>query len=145
MNYEALEDLLGAIQLNGSNVFADVMTAVDEQTVIKNGIVKRDSAFVIPMADEARGEAIHTMYHAQDIATTVGIIYSVRAINDVYGRNVNSRLKTIKDAARKAIAGYQIDELHDPFNFASGEGIAFMKGGIFWMDIFTTTYRFDQE
>jgi len=145
MNYEALEDKLNLIEVSGTRVFSEVMTAVDEKAVVANGIVRRDSAFVIPMADEAKTEAIHSMYHAQDIMTTVGIIYAIRSTNDIYGRNVNARLKTIKEAARKAIAGFQIDENHDAFNFASGEGIAFLKGGIFWMDIFTTTYRLDQE
>lgn len=145
MNFKSLEKLLGDLTHKGARVFSQIMTAVDQQAVIDKGVVLKDSAFIVPMSEEATGGEVHTIQHSQDINVTIGVMYGIRSLNDAYGANVNQRLTTIKQATRNAIAGYELDDDHEPFNFVRGEVVAYLKGGVFWMDIFSTTYRFTKE
>ena len=145
MNFELLEDRLAALTVSGSKVFSSVMTAVDPETVIRNGIVTRDTAFVVPMGEIDTAGQVNTYVASQDIQETVGVMIAIRSINDRYGKDVNARLNTIKKAVRNIITGWEIEQGYSSFVFTQGEVVEFLKGGVFWMEQYTTTYRFRKE
>ncbi|QPG06559.1 hypothetical protein IT774_05140 [Salinimonas marina] len=141
MNYSDIENHLATLTHKGQTLFRQVITAVDQETVIANGLVRQDTAFVVPMSEQGNGEFIYTTAADQTVVVAFGVIVAVRALNDPLGRNVNERLQTIYRTVRRNLIGWTPDPSTDEIAFVEGELITFGQGGAFWMETYTTSYR----
>ncbi len=142
-----IENQLAAIKRTDDKpLFKKVATALDPESVIDEGSVRYDSAFVIPLRDGATTGERTTGSYSQQLQSQFAVMIGVRAINDRLGKNVNQRLRNAILATRKALTGYQPqDQNLDPIEFIEGEIVAFLKGGAFWMEQFKTSYIYEQE
>lgn len=145
MNFSDLESRIQAIREDGQPVFRQVLTAVDQEAILNNGLVRHDAAFIVPMQESAPEGFLHTLTASQEVEMQFGVVIAVRALNDRLGRNVNERLQRIYKAVRRNLIGWEPPGTSEPIAFISGETILFGQGGAFWMDTYTTSYIETQE
>ncbi|QSX32458.1 hypothetical protein JYB87_11840 [Shewanella avicenniae] len=126
---------------NGAPFITEVLTAVDRESVLDTGIVRRDAAFVVPIGEYGNGEFLYTGLDDQKIEVRFGVILAVRAVNDRLGQNVNERLEAMYRAVRRHLIGWTPTANDaDPIAFVDGEIIFFGQGGAFWFETYTTSY-----
>lgn len=141
MTFDDIETRIRAINdAEGNPLFSSVMTALDQQTVLSDGIVLRDSAFIVPVGEYGAQELEYTCRNDQSVTQKFAVIVAVRAINDRLGKNVNSRLETIYRTLRSNLIGWEPDDSVTPVIFVEGEIVYFAQGGAFWMETYSTTY-----
>ena len=145
MNLDPITTALQAIEVDSSPLFNRVTHAVDPATVIENGVINTDVAFVVPLGEVATSDERTTGTFSQELTITFAVMIGVRAVNDRLGSDINARLNTIKTEMRKALLGMEIGPQYDEIEFAQGELVEFYKGGAFWMDQYTTNYLYEQE
>lgn len=136
---------LKAIEIDGVPLFEQVLTALDPETVIDAGGVARDSAFVVPMREFAQENERTTGTYSQQMTTLFAVMIGIRAINDRLGNTINDRLARAIKEVRKALVGWEPSEDLEPISFIEGEIVAFLRGGAFWMEQFSTGYLYEQE
>lgn len=145
MEFVDIEERLKAIKHEGKPLFKQVLTALDEDAVLNNGIVRHDAAFVLPMEESANPTFVHDFEPEQVIEARFGVMVSVRAVNDRLGRNVNQRLQTIYKAVRRSLIGWEPSTGVDAITFTRGELVLFGNGGAFWLEEYQTNYTEKQE
>lgn len=144
MNLAEITDRIANIQVDNKPLFTGVLTALDPDLVIKDGIVRQDTAFVIPVREAAPEGERQTYGYSQQIKVIFGIMIGVRSINDRLGSNINERLQRAIDEVRNAMLGWEPTD-HDPITFLEGEVVAFLKGGAFWMEQYQTSHIYDRR
>ena len=145
MNFSDLENRIQNIEVDGKPLFRQVLTAVDQEAVLNNGLVRQDAAFIVPMQESAPDEFMHTFTTSQEVQMKFGVVISVREANDRLGRNVNDRIQAIYRAVSRNLIGWEPPGTNEPIAFESGETILFGQGGAFWMDTYNTSYIQNQE
>lgn len=145
LDLAAIETRLKAIKIGGTPLFQQVLTALDPDTVIEAGAVTKDSAFVVPVRESAISNERTTGTFSQQTTTQFAVMIGIRSINDRLGQSINSRLRTAIIETRKALIGWQPDPELDPIEFNEGEIVAFLRGGAFWLEQYSTGYLFEQE
>lgn len=145
MEYVDIEDRLKGIKYQGKPLFKQVLTALDQDAVLNNGVVRQDAAFVLPMEEIADPSFTHDYEAEQIIETRFGVMVSVRAVNDRLGRNINQRLQSIYKAVRRSLIGWEPQDGIDAITFTRGELVLFGNGGAFWLEEYQTKYTEKQE
>lgn len=145
MNLKLIEARIAELKLKGKPIFAEVTSALDPSQIVEDGMVTRDCAFVVPMAESAESDERTTGAYSQQITVSFGVMIGIRSFNDRHGKNINERLHTIKTELRKALLGWEIDPAYNEIELVQGELVAFLKGGAFWMEQYRTSYLYEQE
>lgn len=145
MNLADVTARIKAIKTGNKPLFSTVLTALDPDVVIEDGIVRQDSAFVVPVREFAAENQRTTGIYSQEITVVFGVMIGLRSVNDRLGSNINERLQAAIKAVRASIVGWEPSTEHEPVALVEGEIVAFMKGGAFWMEQYKTSYLYEQE
>jgi hypothetical protein len=139
--FNKLIEKVKGLSYENKSLFNMVLSAIDPETVITNGKIHQDTAFIVELSEAGADPQDQTMVHQQNITYTFAVLMAIRNPNDPLGKNAPAKLQKFKQITRDAIAGWSPDPAtYTPITFIKAEPLIYLNGGVFWMETFTTDY-----
>lgn len=138
---ELIEARLKSLTVEGETVFKTIESATNLDSVIKNGRITADTAFVIPMTERGAAQQLNTYRFQQQVSTSVGVVIACRSINDRLGSDAIERMESLKVHVRNHLLGWEPDNM-EALLFDQGRIVSFSKTAAFWLEQYRSRYTF---
>jgi len=135
-----ITDVVARLKAQVSGLVA-VEGAAELGNAIKQGVRQMPSAFVIPLAEDARSNTSGSQVITQQITNRFAVVYAVKDVSDPHGEKaIAESLRTIRLASMNALVGWAPSTAFDLCEFEGGSLFHVANSAVFWRDKFSTTH-----
>ena len=142
MSIEILQitDVVARLKANVPGLVA-VEGAAELGSAMKQGVRQMPTAFVMPLAEDARTSTSSTQVITQKIISHFAVVCAVKDVSDQHGEKaIAESLRNIRLASMTALAGWAPNAAFDLCQFEGGSLFHVANSAVFWRDKFATTH-----
>lgn len=122
-----------------------VGTALSLAMALEQSARSSVEVFVCPLAERPGPNQRATGPVLQHVSDTIGVVFSVRALNDQDGARAANKLELARTSVRRALLGWCPPSASMHIELAPGDLVKMAPGQVWWLDRYTTEHQVSQE